>query len=134
MKHLKLILLAFLLVFAGTANAQSTKDQFRAILEDFCQSYYDDGFSPKQYIEGSLTVKTVEADEYSDVIRVKGKHSYRGQYIPLFGRKTHTNVDFKAEVTEVRNGLKIKFWKWFEPDATDPHGHWEGPIEKVYIP
>ena len=65
---------------------------------------------------------------------VKGKHSYRGQYIILYGRKTHSNVDFKADVTPTNSGLKVKFWKWYEPDVLDPKGHWEGPCEKTIIP
>ena len=105
-----------------------------AELTEECVSYYDDAFSGKQYIEGSLTVKTVELDEATNVIKIRGKHSYRGQYIPIFGRKTHSNVDFKAEVTVKAPGFKIKFWKWYEPDPMDPKGHWEGPCEKTVIP
>lgn len=134
MKQVKLLMVALLLALSGTANAQTTKEQFKAVLEDFCVSYYDDAFSGKQYIEGSLTVTTLEPDEANNVIKVRGKHSYRGQYIPFFGRKTHSNVDFKAEISVTKSGLKIKFWKWFEPDPTDPKGHWEGPCEKTVIP
>ena len=89
MRNVKLMMLTFLLALRGVANAQSSKEQFKAVLEDFCVSYYDNAFSPKQYIEGSLTVSTLEADEVNEVIKVRGKHSYRGQYIPFFGRKTH---------------------------------------------
>ena len=126
-------MIALLLAVSGAANAQSTKEQLKSILEDFCVSYYDDAFSPKQYIEGSLTVKTVEADEAKGVIKVKGKHSYRGQYIIFVGRKTHSNVDFKAEITPTGSGLKIKFWKWYEKDPM-ADGHWEGPCERTIIP
>ena len=122
-----------LVTFCGTANAQS-KAEFQAVLEEFCQSYYNEGFSDRQYIEGSLVVKTVEVDEVTEVIKLKGKHSYRGQYYPIAGRKTHSDVDFKAEVSEARNGLRIKFWKWYEPDIMNPIGFWEGPIEHVIIP
>lgn len=134
MRKVKLLMVTLLLVLSGAANAQSTKEQFKAVLEDFCVSYYDNAFSGKQYIEGSLTVTTLEPDEANNVIKVRGKHSYRGQYIPFFGRKTHSNVDFKAEVTVTNSGIKIKFWKWYEPDINDPKGHWEGPCEKTIIP
>ena len=117
-------MVALLLILSGTASAQSSKEQFKAILEDFCVSYYDNAFSGKQYIEGSLSVSTLEPDEVNNVIKVRGKHSYRGQYIPFFGRKTYSNVDFKAEVSVTNSGLKIKFWKWYEPGLPTP---WEGP-------
>ena len=135
MKQVKFLMIALLLILSGSASAQSSKEKFKAVLEDFCESYYDDAFSPRQYIEGSLTVTTVEVDEVNDVIKIRGKHSYRGQYIPFFGRKTHSSVDFKAEVRmSSSGGLKIKFWKWYEPDPQDPKGHWEGPCERTVIP
>lgn len=134
MKKLSLFIVAMLLTWGGLVQAQSSKSQIKTLLEDFCQSYYNESFGDKQYIEGTLTVSTVEIDESKNVIKVRGKHSYRGQYIPLFGRSTHSNVDFKAEITESRIGMKIKFWKWSEPDITDFEGHWEGPVEKTIIP
>ena len=134
MRKAKFFMVTLLVALSCAANAQTTKEQFRAVLEDFCVSYYDNAFSPKQYIEGSLTVSTLEADEVNKVIKARGKHSYRGQYIPFFGRKTHSNVDFKADVKVTGAGLKIKFWKWYEPDINDPKGHWEGPCEKTVIP
>lgn len=133
MKQVKFLIVALLLAVSGAANAQSTKDQVRSILEDFCVSYYDNAFSPKQYIEGSLTVSTIEADDASNVIKVKGKHSYRGQYIPFLGRQTHSNVDYKAEIIPASSGLKIRFWKWYEADMR-ASGHWEGPCEKTIVP
>ena len=134
MSKIKVIMMALLLAVSGAVNAQSTKDQIRALLEDFCVTYYNNAFGPRQYIEGTLSVTSLEADEVNDVIKVRGKHSYRGQSIPFFGRSTHSNVDYKAEVSVKRTGIKIKFWKWYEPDMTDPNGHWEGPCEKTIIP
>ncbi len=134
MKQVKFLLFTLVLLVSASANAQTAKSFYKSLLEEFCVSYYDEGFSPKQYIEGSLTVTTVEPVESSDVIKVKGKHSYRGAYIPLFGRKTHSNVAFKAEVKKVTSGFNVKFWKWYEPDINDPNGHWEGPIERTFIP
>lgn len=133
MSKIKYLFLALLLSLSGAASAQSTKAQFKAILDQFCQSYYEDAFGGKQYIEGSLSVTSVESDESGNVIKIKGKHSYRGKYIPFYGRKTHSSVDFKAEVTEARNGLRIKFWKWYEADLM-ASGHWEGPCEKIIVP
>lgn len=131
MKKVKLFMLTILLAVSGVANAQSAKQNVAAILEDFCVSYYEDAFSGKQYIEESIRVTTVEADDANGLIKVKGKHSYRGRNIPFFGRQTHSNVDFKAEIMATDSGIKIKFWKWYEPDFSNPDGFWEGPCEKT---
>lgn len=134
MKQVRFLIIVLLLALSSVANAQSTKEKIRSLLEDFCVSYYNSAFSPKQYIEGSLKVSTLEPDEANKSIKVRGKHSYRGQYIPFYGRKTHDNVDFKAEVKPTSQGVKIRFWKWYEPDLQDSEGHWEGPCEHTIIP
>lgn len=134
MKTVKLLMVALLLAVSGTANAQLNREQIKYCLEEFCKAYYNDAFSPKQYIEGSLVITTVEPDKIKGGYIVKGKHGYRGQYIPIYGRKTHVNVDYKSEVKETNYGIEIRFWKWYEPDVRDPQGHWEGPCEKTIIP
>ncbi|MBQ8152784.1 MAG: hypothetical protein IJ069_03790 [Prevotella sp.] len=133
MKKVKFLMVTLLLIMSSMADAQSTKAQFRAVLDQFCQSYYESAFGGKQYIEGSLSVLTLESDEVNEVIHVKGKHSYRGQYIPFFGRQTHSNVDYKADISVTDSGINIKFWKWYEADMR-ASGHWEGPCEKTIIP
>lgn len=133
MVKVKSLIITVLLFISLGIHAQS-KEQvtslFQQLLELFCKEQYDSCFNGKQYIDGSLTVTTLESDEAKNVIKVKGKHSYKGQYIPFFGRKTHSNVDFKAEVSVADSGIKIRFWKWMEPDI---HIHWEGPCEKTMI-
>ncbi len=124
MANVKLVLSTFLLLFCCFSINAQTKEQIGEWLDSFLVVHFDSCFAGRQYIEGSLTVSTLEPDEVNNVIKVRGKHSYRGQYIPFFGRKTYSNVDFKAEVSVTNSGLKIKFWKWYEPGLPTP---WEGP-------
>lgn len=129
MVKVKSLVIAILLFISLGIHAQY-KELITKCLDLFCIEHYDSCFNGRQYIEGSLTVRSLEPDEANKVIKVKGKHSYRGQYIPIFGKKTYSNVDFKAEVSVTYSGIKIKFWKWYEPDYQT---HWEGPCEKTMI-
>lgn len=52
----------------------------------------------------------------------------------FYGRKTHSNVDYEADVKETNYGIEIRFWKWYEPDPYCLKGKWEGPCEKTIIP
>lgn len=126
MVKVKLLGVAILFVVPLICHAQ-TKGQVTEWLERFCMEQYDSCFNPRQYIEGSLTVTTLESDEANNVIKVKGKHSYRGLHIPFVGRRTHSSVDFKAEIYVTESGFNIRFWKWFDD------GLWEGPCEKTMI-
>lgn len=134
MKQVKYLLLALILFMSGAASAQTpTKEQVQVVLEDFCQLNYDKAFSPKQYIENTLIVDSLDFDEEFKIISVKGKHSYRGQALPFVGRQSHTNVDFKAEIYILEKSIKVKFWKWYEADMSK-EGHWEGPCENFMFP
>ncbi len=128
MKIVKLLLVVMLLSVNGIANSQ-TKSQIKTLLESFCVEHYDDCFRPRLYVDGSLTVNSVSIDENTYVVKAEGTHSYRGQHIPFYGRKTHSGVAWKAEIKVLDTGVKIKFYKWYEPDFFDG-GHWE-VCEKV---
>lgn len=128
MKTAKYFLLALLLTVSSTAGAQ-TKAEIRDILEQFCLEHYDDCYSPRQYIQNSLVVKSVDSKEWG--FFVKGTHSYKGQYIPFLGRETHSNVDFKAELRPTERGLKVVFYKWYEPDIKHPDGFWEKCVKTI---
>lgn len=78
MKTVKLLMVALLLAVSGMANAQLSREQIKYCLEEFCKAYYDDAFSPKQYIRGSLVITTVEPNKQEGGYKVKGKHGYRG--------------------------------------------------------
>lgn len=131
MRKIKILLSVVLLFVACVANSQ-TKAQIKALLEQFCTEHYDDCFSPRLYIDGSLTLNSVSIDENTYVIKAQGKHSYQGQYIPFYGRKTHTGVSWKADIKVLKIGIKVKFYKWYEADINDS-GHWES-CEKVIVP
>lgn len=130
MAKTKVVLTVLLLTFALGTRAQ-LKEQFRELLEQYCMEYYDSCFDHRQYVEGSLIITKLEANEADDAIKVRGKHSYKGQYIPFYGRKTHSYADFKAEIRVTCSGMEIRFWKGFEPDVYVPRGRWEGPCEKT---
>lgn len=133
MKHLKILVVALLITTSGTVNAQITRDQIRIILEQFCVEHYDNCFNPRQYVEGTLVVTSVDVDEANDKIKIKGTHTCRGQYIPIIGRRTYTGRDYKAELIPASLGIKVRFWRWYAPDVPGEDGHWEGPCEKTII-
>lgn len=134
MRTIKLFTLALLLTIGigNVAHAQTSKQYWKAILEDFCQTYYSNAFDGKKYIKGSLYVTSVESDESEDILLIRGRHSYKGKDYG-FGRITHEDVSFKAEVSQTRSGIKIKFWKWYKTDILHD-GHWEGPCTKTIVP
>lgn len=133
MKHLKFFVIFLMLTMGNVVNAQ-TKAQLKAILEQFCVENYDRCFAPRQYIEGSLTITSVDVDEANGKIKIKGTHSCRGQNIPFLGRQTYTGRDFKAEILPASVGIKVRFWRWYEADPFKDNAHWEGPCEKVVLP
>lgn len=132
MKKVKFLMIALLLGMSSVASAQ-TRAQIKEILEQFCIAYYDNHFAPRQYVEGTLTVSTVEVDEANGKIKVKGTHTCRGQHIPFIGRKTYSGREYKAELIPTNAGVKVRFWRWYETDF-QKEGHWEGPCEKTIIP
>lgn len=134
MKTIKLLIFAAIFSVSTTASAQLTKSELRTLLEQFCVEHYNTCFEPRQYVEGTLVVTSVDVDEANNKIRVRGTHTCRGQYIPLVGRRTYTNREFKAEVIPANMGVKIKFWRWYESDPGQNNAHWEGPCEKTILP
>ena len=132
MKKLKAILILLLFLTGGAVVSQAQTARITSILEQFCVGLYDDCYDPCQYIPNSLRVTSTEVDETNGKIYVKGKHSYYGQYIPLYGRKKHTDVDFKAEIIPANVGVKVKFWKWCESDWTQS-AHWQEACEKTIL-
>lgn len=133
MKTIKFLMVALLLSISSMANAQ-TKSQIRAILEQFCVENYDNCFSPRLYVDGSLTVTSVDVDEANGKIKVKGTHTCKGQSIPFFGRRTYTGREYKAELIPSSVGVKVRFWRWYEADPGQNNAHWEGPCEKTILP
>ena len=133
MKKVKFIMIALMLSVSGIANAQ-TRAQIQAILEQFCVEHYDRHFAPRQYVEGTLRVTSVDIDEDNGKIKVKGTHTCRGQHIPFIGRRTYAGREFKAELLPAKIGIKIRFWRWYAPDTPGQEGYWEGPCEKTIIP
>ena len=133
MKKVKILMIAMMLVASNVVSAQ-TKAQIKAILEQFCVENYDNYFAPRQYIEGTLIVTSVEVDEINGKIKVKGTHSCRGQHVPFFGRRTYSDRDYKAELIPASVGIKVRFWRWYDSDPFQNNAHWEGPCEKTIIP
>ena len=133
MKQVKSLVVILLLTLSGTVSAQITRDQIKTILEQFCAEHYDNCFAPRQYVEGTLIVTSVDVDEANNKIRIKGTHTCRGQYIPGIGRKTYTGREYKAELIPANLGIKVRFWRWYAPDFPWKDGYWEGPCEKTII-
>jgi len=133
MKQVRLLVVFLLLTLSGTVSAQITRAQIKTILEQFCVEHYDNCFAPRQYVEGTLAITSVDVDEANDKIRIKGTHTCRGQHIPFIGRRTYAGREFKAELMPASLGIKVKFWRWYAPDIPGEDGHWEGPCEKTII-
>lgn len=127
------MIIAMLLAVSSIAGAQ-TQDQIKAILEQFCIESYDKHFAPRQYVEGTLTVTSVDVDKVNNKIRVRGTHSCRGQHIPFIGRRVYSRREYKAELIPTIVGFKVRFWRWYDPDLPGQDGYWEGPCERTVIP
>lgn len=135
MKKIKLIIIAILFSISGMVKGQ-TKAQIQPVLEQFCVDNYNDFFVPRQYVEGTLVVTSVDVDSINSKIRVRGTHTCRGQYIPIIGRMTYAGREFKAELMPASNGtgIKVRFWRWRAPDYGQNNGRWEGPCERIVEP
>lgn len=131
MKHVKLLFIALMLAVAGSANAQ-TRAEIKEILENFCVSYYNDYFSPRQYVKGTLVVNTVAVED-DGTIKVNGTHTCKGQSV-LGVRQTYPGRAYKADLIPTRSGLKIKFWRLYKADVPWEDDYWEGPCTKTIIP
>ena len=131
-KLFSIILMTMMLCTMGYAEEADSNQkgnlpaaQVMNILEVFCQNYYSACFSGKEYIPGSLIIKSIGIDQRTGGTHVTGLHSYQGQPVPFKGRKTHNDVQFKAVIIVQQNGYYVIFDKWYEPDWTDRKGHWE---------
>ena len=133
MNQVKLFLIVLLLAMGSVVNAQ-TKSQIRAILEQFYVENYDSYFSPRQYVEGTLVITSVEVDERNGKIKIRGTHTCRGRYIPFIGRRTYSGREYKAELIFSIIGVKVRFWRWYNSDFGESNAHWEGPCEKLVLP
>ena len=135
MKIVRFVMITILLFLSGMVYGQ-TKAQIQPILEQFCVDNYDKFFDPRQYVEGTLLVTSVDVDSINRKIRVRGTHTCRGQYIPFVGRMTYSGREFKAELMPATNsnGIKIRFWRWRAAGFGQNNGGWEGPCENIVIP
>jgi len=132
MKKCFMILCMMLLATVSMPVNAITKSDVKQYLEQFCVEHYESCFSGRVYIEGSLTVTSMEIDENKGAIKVKGRHSYRGR--SFFGyRQTHSGVSYWALIRPTNYGLKVEFHKWYEPDYPGADGHWE-ECTKTIIP
>lgn len=130
MKQVKLLFIALMLAVAGSANAM-TKAEIKEILENFCVAYYNDYFSPRQYVRGTLVVTSVALED-DGTIKVNGTHTCKGQSV-LGVRQTYPGRAFKADLIPTSSGLKIKFWRWYVADTPWGEDYWEGPCTKTVV-
>lgn len=137
MIKIRILLIVLMSIVSGSVMSQvELKDEVTAILEEFCLENYDNYFYPRQYVVGTLRVTSIDVDEVNDRMNVKGTHTCRGRHVPIKGRKTFYDLDFKAELILLREGggLRIRFWSWFERKFSRRDGYWEGPCERtVYV-
>ena len=133
MRIVKILMVAMLCLVCGSAGAQD-REYVRTLLEDFCRYYFEEAYDGKRFLEKTLTVKSMEEDIISGTTLVKGKLSYEGKYIPLMGRMTHRDVDYKAELSRVKGEIKVRFWLWHIPTVFDTDTYWDGPFTKVMLP
>lgn len=52
-------------------------------------------------------------------------NNHQGAYVPLRGRKTHNDVQFKAVIIRQQNGDYVISDKCYEPDLMNRKGGWE---------
>jgi len=130
----KLLITLMTVVLCGICNAQVgncqsgkvlSANEAKYVLELFCRNYYIRCFEGKTYIPNTLIIKSVGVDQNTGGTSVEGIHDYQGHYIPLRGRKTHTNVQFNAVIIRQQNGNYVIFKKWYEPDWMNRKGGWE---------
>ena len=128
--NLKTIVFSFLIAICFLGNAQNNRndggvgEELRQIWEQFCNEQYNYCFRPKLYINGSLTVVSY-GPVSNGIIPVSGYHSYKGEDMPFIGRKTHSNVKYRADIQTGKDMANVRFFRWSEPDITDINGHWE---------
>lgn len=116
----------FVLMICASSFAQITDSALQIVLEKFCKECYNDCFTGRKYLDGSLTVTSVEWSGTS--VKVKGRHNFIG-----YLGKTHTDIDFKADITYDGTDVVVIFYKWFVPVIDIIDGHWESCKKRIQI-
>lgn len=137
----KRLLCCVLVIIASigiTANAQSnlpSKQEVRELLERWCVLYYDKCFVKRTYIKKSLRVTSVDEDESTGYLMVRGKHSYHGNPNRLGGQKSYPDVDFKATImpSDDGRGILVRFLKWTIPYLPLQTGWWDTGEGIIYL-
>lgn len=124
MRKLLIIITAFVLSYSSSGYAQSSEN-IETLLENYCIEHYDSCFEGRSYIPKSLKVYSVRKDSVSNVLKVLGKHSYRGRYLPFVGRKTYSAVDFKAHILKIEDSWVINFFKLIWDGSLSGKREWE---------
>lgn len=127
MKKVKFLMIALMLSVSAMVSAQ-TKAEVAEILEEFCAANYNECFDPRQYVEGTLVVKTLMLDRANNKIKVTGTHTCRGQSI-MGHRETYSGREFKAELKLSQYGYDIKFWRLYKADFPWQTDRYEGPCQ-----
>lgn len=121
-----------------TAYAQSSlpsKQDVRELLELWCIQYFNKCFEDRFYIEKSLRVTSVNEDESTGYLMVRGKHSYYGRPYRIGGQKPFPDVDFKATIMPSSDGrgILVRFLKWRVPWLPFTTGDWESGEGVIYL-
>ncbi len=84
------------------SDAAKSKEYYEGLLEQFCQTYYDDLYrdfwGTRQYVQGSLVVDSIRPCGVREVM-VYGKHDFTGRIGNLY-----EGYDFKANIYESKKG------------------------------
>ena len=137
---MKRILCCIMIAIASggfTADAQSnlpSKQDVRDLLELWCVLYFDKCFDKRSYIKKSLRVTSVNEDESTGYLMVRGKHSYWGNPNRLGGQKSYPDVDFKATImpSDDGNGIFVRL-KWTIPYLPFQTGWWDTGEGVIYM-
>ena len=112
-----------------------SKQQVRALLERWCIEYYDVCFSGRYYIQNSLTVTSIEEDESTGYLKVRGKHSFKGYRYRIGGQRDFPDVDYRATIMPSSDGqgITVRFLKWKVPYLPLQTGEWEVGEKSIVI-
>lgn len=121
-----LLIFAFVCTFFPEAKSQTSNSAMQIVLEKFCKECYNDCFVGRKYLDGSLTVTSVELS--GTTVKVKGRHNYTG-----YLGKTYTDIDFKADITYDGTDVVVIFYKWFVPAVKIIDGHWESCEKRIRL-
>jgi N-glycosylase/DNA lyase len=117
---MKKVFLLDMLLYSITVSAQFNREQrsvFQRLLNDFCEEYYRDCFSGRQYVSKSLTVTDVQKTS-TNTVRVDGYHEYLN-YIDIADKQPYYA---EVYINQDSGYLRITFHKesekknWFAPD------------------